>query len=53
MLDKSIRQHILVIGLGISGRSAARFLLNKNAFVYAVDHQIKELQKLPEVKKVP
>ncbi len=52
MLDKSIRQHILVIGLGISGRSAARFLLNKNAFVYAVDHQIKELQKLPEVKQL-
>jgi UDP-N-acetylmuramoylalanine--D-glutamate ligase len=32
---------VLVIGLGISGRSAAKFLLSKGAIVFGYDHNLK------------
>jgi UDP-N-acetylmuramoylalanine--D-glutamate ligase len=42
---------ILVIGLGISGRSAAKFLLARGALVTAVDKNLKEaLDKDPALK---
>lgn len=39
----------LVIGLGISGRSAAAFLLNQHAHVYAADDKLQEIKNRPEI----
>ncbi|MBN9377787.1 MAG: UDP-N-acetylmuramoylalanine--D-glutamate ligase [Chlamydiales bacterium 38-26] len=48
MTDLS-KKHVLVIGLGISGRAAAKFLLNRHAIVYAVDHNSELLDRHPEI----
>ncbi len=46
---KDIDEKFLVIGLGISGRAAARFLLKRGAFVVAVDRDRELLEKHTEV----
>ena len=42
----------LVVGLGISGLSAARFLLHNHDFVYAADDKLGEIENTIEVKKL-
>lgn len=42
-------KNVLVIGLGISGRSAARFLIKRGAFVTGVDQNRELLASNPEI----
>lgn len=42
----------LVLGLGISGRSACRYLLAGGAKVAAYDRKMKTLKELPDIKKL-
>lgn len=42
-------QKVLVVGLGISGRSAAYFLLHKGAIVHGTDRNIEGLATQPEL----
>ncbi len=44
--------HVLVIGLGISGRSACRFLLNCGDRVTAADDRVDLLRKTPEIQSL-
>lgn len=44
-------QHALIIGMGISGRAAAAFLLKRGTNVYAVDHNQALLEKNEEIAK--
>ncbi len=43
-------QHVLVMGLGVSGRAAADFLLRRGACVHAVDGDMNLLQRNPEIE---
>jgi UDP-N-acetylmuramoylalanine--D-glutamate ligase len=45
-------KQVLVIGLGLSGRAAARFLLQQGAHVHGVDRNQHLLEEHPEVKKL-
>ena len=42
-------RQVAILGLGISGRAAARFLLQRGAFVIAIDKQSEKLCTHPEV----
>lgn len=42
-------KRVLVIGLGLSGRSAAKFLINKQALVHGVDRNLTALQEQADV----
>src|SRR4051812_26242296 len=44
-----LNQKVLVVGLGVSGRSAAYFLLNQGARVTGIDRNLAELMHLPEM----
>jgi len=41
---------VLIIGLGVSGRSAARFLLAQGRKIVAIDQKSSELEKEPEIQ---
>ncbi|MBA3238545.1 MAG: UDP-N-acetylmuramoyl-L-alanine--D-glutamate ligase [Parachlamydiaceae bacterium] len=43
---------VLVLGLGISGRAAADFLLAQGSKVHAIDDNILNLQKTPEIQSM-
>lgn len=45
-------KHVLVLGLGISGRAVAKFLLNRKAAVVAMDRQIDLLIKHPDMQEL-
>ena len=43
---------VIVVGLGISGRAAADFLLDQGAKVYAIEDNILSLQENPEIQNL-
>lgn len=45
-------KRVLILGLGISGRAAAEFLLQKEAIVYASDNNQKVLEHNPDVARL-
>lgn len=52
MMSNYHNKNIVVVGLGLSGRSAIRFLLKRGARVIGVDCQIETLVHLPEIKEL-
>lgn len=52
MNSNYLNQRILVIGLGLSGRSAVRFLIRQGALVVGVDHDQNHLENHPEVQNL-
>jgi len=52
MKNNYFNKKVLIIGLGLSGRSAAQFLLNQNASVIGVDRQISAICQLTEMENL-